>query len=158
MKISIIRYDLHSSRKPDTSPDIFIIKFTEIKQEYPTFKFIYTGGLKKYNRVGSAAIMGRGCLTERLPDEASIFFAELRAILLAFKYIDISIYNKFVICTDSLSSLQIIGGLQLDNSIILEIANKYTDITVPSHRDIKGNGKADAAAKWALQVNTTRNN
>ncbi len=72
--------------------------------------------------------MGKNSLTERLPDEASIFSAELRAILLAFKYIDRSSHNKFVICTDSLSSLQAIGGLQLDNNIILKIANKYTDI------------------------------
>jgi len=128
MKIPIIQYNLHSSRKTDTSPDMFIMKFAEIKQEYPTFKFIYTDSSKKDNRVGSTAIMGGGCLTECLPDEASIFSAELRAILLAFKYIDRSIHNKFVICTDSLSSLQAIGGLQLDNTIILETANKYTDI------------------------------
>ena len=53
------------------------------------------------------------------------------------------------------------GGLQLDNSIILEIANKYTNSTngeipvifcwVPSRIGIKGNGKADAAAKRTLK-------
>ena len=73
--------------------------------------------------------MSRGSLTEHLPDEPSIFSTELQAILLAFKYINRPIHNKLVICTDSLSSLQAIGGLQLDNSIILEIANKYTDIS-----------------------------
>jgi len=96
------------------------------------FKFcivIYTDGSKKDNRIGSVAIMGRGSLTQHLPDEASIFSAELRAVLLAFKYIDRSTYNKFIICIDSLFSLQAIRGLQLDNCIILEIANKYTDIT-----------------------------
>ena len=30
MKIPIIQYGLHSSRKADTSPDMFIIKFAEI--------------------------------------------------------------------------------------------------------------------------------
>jgi len=93
LKIPIIRYDLHSSRKTDTSPNLFIIKFTEIKQEYPTFKFIYTDGSKKDNRFGSATIMGNDCLTERLPDEAFISSAELRAKY-RVKYIDRSIYNK----------------------------------------------------------------
>ena len=50
-----------------------IVRFSEIKQEYLTFKFIYAGGSKKGNRVRYAAIMSRGSLTERLPDEASIF-------------------------------------------------------------------------------------
>jgi len=79
-----------------TNPNIFITKFAEIKHEY---------------LVSTAAVMARCCLTERLPAETSIFFAELRAILLTFKYIDRPIHNKFVICTDSLSSLQAIGGL-----------------------------------------------
>lgn len=166
MKIPIIRYDLHSSKKTDTNPNIFIAKFAEIKQEYHTFKFIYTDGSKKDNRVGSAAVMGRGSWTERLPDEASIFTAELRAILLAFQYIKRSIHNRFIICTDSLSSLQAIGGLLLDNSIILDIINSYTNIVnggktvifcwLPSHIGIEGNEKADAAANLALQLNISR--
>ena len=56
-----------------------------------------------------------------------------------------------MICTDSLSSLHAIGGIQvqLNNSIILEITNKYTNIPnggknfifcwVPTHIDIKEN-------------------
>ena len=51
---------------------MFIMKFAEIKQEYSTFEFIYTDVSKRDNRVGSATILGRGCLTGRLPDEASI--------------------------------------------------------------------------------------
>ena len=82
---------------------MLIVTFAEIKHEYPILKFAYIDGSKKDNRVDSAAIMNRRCLTESIPDEAFIFSAEVRAILLAFKYIGRSIHNKFVICTDSLS-------------------------------------------------------
>jgi len=68
LKIPIIRYDLHSSEKNQTCLNMFIIKFSEIKHDYHSFKFIYTDGSKKDNHDGSAAIMGRGALTERLPD------------------------------------------------------------------------------------------
>jgi len=89
-RFPIIRYDFHSSRKQTRAQKLFIIKFAEIKQEYPIslFQIIYTDGSKKYNRVGSAAIIDRGYLSECLPDKVSIFCAKLRAIVLAFKYID----------------------------------------------------------------------
>ena len=59
---------------------------------------------KTENAVGCAALMGSTSLKEHLPSTSSIYKAELRATLLAFKLIHKSSKEHFVICTDSLSS------------------------------------------------------
>ena len=53
-----------------------------LKKTYHYVGGTFTLMIQRKNRVGSAAIMDRVCLTERLPDEASILSAELRAILI----------------------------------------------------------------------------
>ena len=66
---------------------------------------------------------------------------------------------KFIIMTDSLSSLQAIHGLKLDNPIVSDIIryhdtmSRHKDIVycwIPSHIGISGNEQADALAKSAL--------
>jgi len=60
--------------------------------------------------------------------------------------------------------IQSFGGLQLDNSIILEIANNTQPLLKvvicccgPSHIGTKGNAKADAGTKMAFELNTSIN-
>ena len=80
-------------------------------------QFIYTDGSKTENAVGCAALMGNTSLKEHLPSTSSIYTAELRAILLAFKLINKSSKEHFVICTDSLSSLMAIRNLKQDHPL-----------------------------------------
>ena len=98
--------------------------------------------------------------TCRLPDDSSIYTAELRAILLALKHVCYSKGKSFLILSDSLSSLQSILNLKYDHPVLVQILDLYTELTrdrreiafiwVPGHVGIRGNLAADSAAKDAL--------
>ena len=75
---------------------VFIGEFHQIQEEYKQHQFIYTDGSKINEQVGSAT-------------------AELNAIMLALKFVPQSRHDRFRICSDSLSSLQGIESMKLDN-------------------------------------------
>ena len=95
--------------------------------------------------------------TCRLPDDSSVFTAELRAILLALEHVYCS---KELILPDSLSSLQAIYNLKYDHPVLVQISELYLELTrdgkkivfiwVPGHVGIRGNSAADSDAKDAL--------
>ena len=86
----------------------------------------------------------------------SIFWAELYALFLAIDVIHQSKLKKFVIFSDSLSSLQAIDGFNIDNDLVQKFIKEYSVQTkqgktialcwIPSHVGIPGNEKADSAA------------
>ena len=84
--------------------------------------------------------MGNTSLKEHLPSTSSIYTAELRAILLAFKLINKSSKEHFVICTDSLSSLMAIRNLKQDHPLLPDIFDSYTCM---------GGRRSPAVACWA---------
>ena len=97
----------------------------------------------------------------RLPNNATIFTAELKAIDLALTYIIPHRHERFLIFSDSRSSLQALEGDDWQNPLVREIKEKLHHIQndlrkniifvwIPSHIGIKGNEKADASAKAAL--------
>ena len=98
--------------------------------------------------------------TCRLPDDSSIYTAELRAILLALKHVHYSKEKSFFILSDSFSSLESILNLKYDHPVLVQILELYTEMTregkeivfiwVPGHVGIKGNSAADSAANDAL--------
>ena len=98
----------------------------------------------------------------RLPSEASIFSAEAQAISLALKIVESSCHTNFYVFSDSMSCLQAISYRKFENPDILRIIEKCNALQeegkfvhfcwVPSHVGIKGNEKADCAAKAALQL------
>ena len=98
--------------------------------------------------------------TCRLPDDSSIYTAELRAILLALRHVYYSKGKSFLILSDSLSSLQSILNLKYDHPILVRILELYTEMTrgrreivfiwFPGHVGIRGNSAADSAAKDAF--------
>ena len=98
----------------------------------------------------------------RLPDAASIFRAELYALLLAIDVVRRSKEKNFVIFSDSMSSLQSINGFNLDSDLVQKFLKDYTILAkngkniilswIPSHVGILSNEKADAAAKSALSL------
>jgi hypothetical protein len=61
----------------------------------------------------------------RLPDNASMFTAEAKAIDLALSYIEQHIHDKFVIFYDSLSVL-----ISIKNKKIWQYQDKETSITI----------------------------
>jgi len=156
-------YDLVHLKKDRTDASIYKQHFMEIQEKYRDFIPIYTDGSRDGNSVASATVFPSDSIVSmRLPDSASVFTAEVRAIINALDEIKDSIASKFIIFTDSLSCLQALQYMKLEHPLIgmvirkcvfLSIAKK--DIVfcwVPSHVGIKGNEEADSAAKSALNL------
>ena len=121
---------------------------------------VYTDGSKTRASVGYAAIFPQKTIKGRLHKFASIFTAELTAILLAIKEICSSQSNhstNYTIYADSQSVLKTITNIYSSHPIVTEI-HKWLYRTsvrkkninfcwIPSHIGIAGNEKADNAAK-----------
>ena len=177
-----VNLDLAKFKKSETSEQVYQQEFAIIKDNYARLipsilrdelrhlDLIYTDGSKDGGRVSSAAIIEDEITSVRLPKESSIFTAEAKAILLALQYISKSPHINFIICSDSLSVLRAIKSGKLDHPLIQEILELHTSITyaisdfqktinycwLPGHVGIKGNEKADSAAKAALSKPITR--
>ena len=78
-----INYSLHSAHEDDTAPEMFRHSFNELCADYNQFTHLYTDGSKIGDRVSSAVVWQNSCKTVRLPNNASIFRAELYAINLS---------------------------------------------------------------------------
>ena len=63
-----------------TDAKLLKIRFHELTQQYSDFVHIYTDGSKENDKVSSAAIVRSTLLCCRMPNDASIFSAELMAI------------------------------------------------------------------------------
>ena len=120
---------------------------------------IYTDGSKSQNGVGFGVVHGHNFANRAmgtLPGEASIFTAELYAIVKALTIIENSINLHWTIFSDSQSSIQAISQqnpkhplVQLIQTTISKIHNQKKKICfckVPSHVGIPGNEAADRAA------------
>ena len=154
-------YFLASDKKATTDPMIFKNEFLEVKEQYYTHQEIYTDGSKDGEKAASAAILDGELYQFRLPNNSSIFTAELKAIDLALSHIEQDAHWRYIIYTDSLSVMQALEGEERDNPLIVSLLEKLyrlcerADIVfcwLPSHVGISGNEEADKAAKDALSL------
>ena len=117
---------------------------------------LYTDGSKTDTGVGFA-VVGGGCdISRRINGTASVFTAELLAILEAVEQSQRMVGEITTIITDSKSSIQAINRLYHDNPIVQEIKkairNSNKDVKlcwVPSHVGVPGNENADSSAREA---------
>ena len=153
-------YYLALDKKATTDP-IFKNKFLEIKEKYYTHEEIYTDGSKDGEKVASAAILDGELYQFRLPNNSSVFSAEVKAIDLALNHIEQDAYWRYIIYTDSLSAMKALEGGKTDNPLVVNLLEKLSrlceraDIVfcwLPSHIGISGNEEADKAAKDALSL------
>ena len=100
-------YYLASDKKATTDPLIFKNKLLEVKEQYYTHEDIYTDGSKDGDKAASAAILDGEFYHFRLPNNSSVFSAELKAIDLALNHIA---FWRYIIYTDSLSAMQALEG------------------------------------------------
>ena len=87
------------------------------------------------------------------------------SISLALSLIRRSKEKNFIIFSDSMSSLEAISGFKLEIDIVRNITKDYTHLAntgkaiilcwIPSHVNIRGNERADTAAKSALSLPIT---
>ena len=157
-----VNLDLSNLCKKDPSSLVFIQKYNEIEDEHSYCTPIYTDGSKDNDRVGCAAIINIS-IKQRLPSNASIFTAEIKAIDLALDAIAESDDDHFIVFSDSLSVLLSLENKKLDNPLVVNLLHKPHLLSIahktiffcwiPSHIGIRGNEAADVAAKESLDFN-----
>ena len=166
---------LSSFPKESTSEAVYKQAFLELSESFKDFFKIFTDGSKRDSSkepddssnepklpdgVGSAAFSKDVTFSSRLPDEFSVYSAELWAIVLALKMCYQSRKKKFIIFSDSLSALTAIAEKNLEHPLLQDIFERYSLLCqegkkvsfawVPSHKKIDGNVQADNAAKNAI--------
>ena len=141
LSVPAVRFDLNSFKKDTTNPEIYKQFCLQLVSEYPLSDFFSTDGSKIEDGVAAAAVSTKRInkpSTWRLPDDSSIYTAELRAILLALRHVYYSKEKSFLILSDSLSSLQSIFNLSSDIRLIYR-NDKIVFIWVPGHIALDSN-------------------
>jgi len=80
-------FSLHSSDKGNTPPDIFKSRFYELCNQFSDYYHIFTHGEKVSDKVAAAVVHDQNCKSVRLPNNISIFRAELYALVLAIEVV-----------------------------------------------------------------------
>ncbi|XP_057339514.1 uncharacterized protein LOC130677013 [Microplitis mediator] len=142
-----------------------------IDQAYPEYTQIYTDGSKTKNGVAAAAICPEKKLavSGSMDKRITIMAAEIQAIKMAIRMAVRAEIKKVVICTDSLSTLEALGGpgSPKDDKGIMEIRQSLgeskdmgvniTMIWTPAHKGIEGNDEVDKMAKQVANDNNPQN-
>ena len=160
-----VLFQLSSDKKSSTNSLQFQSKFLELKSQYPNHTAIYTDGSKDDVKVGCASVSHLHTSKVRLPDNSSIFSAEVQAIDLALRFISTHNGKKYIIFSDSLSVLQSLNNRNTSNPLIQQLLLKHHRLSsfknivfcwLPSHVGIQGNEEADRAAKSSLNLNAAK--
>ena len=163
LSIPVVRFDFTSFKKDTTNLEMYKQLYLQLISEYPLLENFSPTVLKQRTELLRRLYQLNELykpFTCRLPDDSSVYTAELRAILLALKHVYYSKGKSFLILSDSFSSLQSILNLKYDHPVLVPILELYTEITregreivfiwFPGHVGIRGNSAADSAAKDAL--------
>lgn len=146
---------LHYTTKANTPPIIYQHKFREYKNTMKDRIFLFTDGSKLSDGASYSVTTEKEIIScQIIPEYTSVFTTELAAILAACNHASKK-RGKYIVCTDSLSSLKAIQNVNYHNhytNSIRKIINKYkTDklilLWVPGHCGIVGNELADNTAK-----------
>ncbi|GFV54194.1 RNase H domain-containing protein [Trichonephila clavipes] len=119
---------------PSERNAINIVQFSDKStDDFPVI--CYTDGSKIDGRVGFAFVVFRsGVESEnfqfRIRDECTVFVAELLCLNFAVKWITVqnSVISEYLICTDSLSSLDSLKCISSSNNIIVEIQKQLKSL------------------------------
>jgi len=117
-----VNFDLHCFLKEDTPPEIYRSRFHELCSQYDGFRRLYTDGSKISDQVALAAFARNCTKTAHLPDKASIFRAELYAISLVMDFIRHSKDTRFIVFSDSKSSLEALNGFRIELDVVLKLS------------------------------------
>lgn len=161
LKRATVEHDMTEIKKNELPPHIVKAIHRDHMRQYHGYAVIYTDGSKTEDGVGAAAVMGDMVRRMSLPVMATVMTSEMYAIKLALEMVDDTNHNNYVICTDSLSSIQSIDHYMENNLLLRRImitidriitaGKNITFSWVPSHVGIANNEKADIAAKEAAR-------
>ena len=148
-------------KKTSTDEEVRM-RFLEHDQIHSNSVKLYTDGSKTSNGVGCAVIRGDCSHVGRLANNASIFTAELTAILKSLEIVCCSPGHNFTIYSDSYSALVATKQYNPKHPIIQKIhfwlyrlSSKHKNVQfcwVPAHVGIEGNELADKEAKAATLI------
>ena len=147
-----VLFSMHNDKKSQIDPLVFQTKFHQLlsDSDFPNYETIFTDGSKDGDTAGSACVIPSETYKCRLPDSASIFSAEIKAVNLPLDHIEQSRNTDFIIFSDSLSVLQSLHNRHIENPLLLDVLLKHNDLAdlnhiifcwLPSHAGIKGNEK-----------------
>ena len=123
-----VLFSLHNDKKSQTDPLVFRTKYHELLSNFPSYETIFTDGSKDGDTAGSACVTPSDTYKCRLPDNASIFSAEIKAIDLALDHIEQSRSSDFIIFSDSLSALQSLHNRHIENPLLLDVLLKHNEL------------------------------
>ena len=150
--------ELNEHSKTKTNPKTYQEKFYNILQHHHDHLYVFTDGSKDNGQAACAAILNKTVLKKALPVESSIFTAEARAVDLV-DIISKSKHKKFIIFSDSLSVL--LSSKKFQNPLIIKLLSRLDSVSnrkeiiicwTPNHIIVRGNERADSAAKSALDL------
>ncbi|XP_043262487.1 uncharacterized protein LOC122403190 [Colletes gigas] len=161
-KTDPIKYllSLTKNKKDELNVNEWKELFSTLCKVYTNFTHVYTDGSKdKMGRTGATVVMQNKTAKYGLNPINSIHTAEAYALLSALNLIDSSPEPKFIIFSDSLSSIVKIQNTKQTTEIYTEIHETYYQLVksnktitiawIPSHKDIFGNEMADLETKIA---------
>jgi len=161
-----INTELNSLHKENTPPLIYKNHLKSILENLNEFKELYTDASKSDDGVGIAIIKNNLQTSFKLPSTCSIYTAEALAILIAIKYINKKVNQKYIILSDSLSSLISVKNKFNPSDIAIHIQNRLEEakeknnniiiIWIPGHIGIIGNEMADKQAKLAINSSNSQ--
>ena len=120
-----IMLDLVHLKKDRTDASIYQQPFLEIRDRYRDYIPVYTDGSRDGNSVAYATVSPSDTeFSMRLPDSASIFTAEIWAIIKALDEMKNASASKFIIFTYSLSCLQALLYMKLEHPLLGMVMRK----------------------------------
>ena len=97
----------------------------EIQDRYRDHIPVYTDGSRDGNAVVCATVFPSNTVISMiLPETASVFTAEVWAIIIFLEQIKMSSASKYIVFTDSLSCLQALHHMKLEHPLIGMVIRK----------------------------------
>ena len=102
--------DLAQHKKDIILPAFDKSKYPEIRSRYEDLGSLFTDEFEDEERAGAAVYTSVGTYSCRFADSATVFCAELKALLLALEHVSKFQNYEFIIFSNSLSAIQALQG------------------------------------------------